>query len=109
MPSFDGEHLGIPVVVALLVGVAAGSEVDLVAYLAAKYYGLAAYGKIYGVLFGVFALGAGSAPALAGFMFDASGNYQRALTVLALAFAGSAALLGSLGRGPGLGAAQYSN
>jgi MFS family permease len=109
MLSFDGQHLGIPLAVAVLVGIAVGSEVDLVAYLAAKYFGLAAYGKIYGVLFGVFALGAGSAPALAGFMFDASGNYQRALTVLALAFVGSAALLGSLGREPGLGAAQYSN
>jgi len=102
MLGFDGEHLRVPVVAAILVGIAAGGEVDLVAYLAAKFFGLHAYGKVYGVLYACFAIGAGTSPVIAGLIFDASGNYQRALPLLALAFAGSALLLGSLGRTPGL-------
>jgi predicted MFS family arabinose efflux permease len=97
MLNFDGVHLEIPVAAAILVGLAAGGEIDLIAFLAAKYFGLSAYGRIAGVLYACFALGAGSAPVLAGVLFDRYGNYQRALEVVAVAFAASAVLLGSLG------------
>ena len=105
MLGFDGRSLAIPVTVAVLVGLAGGTEVDLVAYLAAKYFGLRAYGKIYGVFFACFSIGAGTAPALAGVMFDRSGHYQDALLLFAITFSLAAILLGSLGRDPGLDAA----
>jgi len=104
MLQFDGRHLLVPVITVILVGLAAGGEVDLVAYLAAKFFGLSSYGKVYGVLYACFAIGAGISPVLAGYLFDESGNYRRALPLLAVAFAGSALLLGSLGRQPGLDA-----
>jgi predicted MFS family arabinose efflux permease len=102
MLTFDGRSLAIPVTVAVLVGLAGGTEVDLVAYLAAKYFGLASYGKIYGVFFACFSIGAGTAPALAGVMFDRSGHYQGALSLFVVTFTLAAILLGSLGRDPGL-------
>lgn len=104
MLTFDGSSLAVPVMVAVLVGLAGGTEVDLVAYLAARYFGLASYGKIYGLLFACFSLGAGTAPALAGVMFDRSGHYDGALMLFAVTFTASAVLLGSLGRDPGLDA-----
>jgi len=42
---------------ALLVGFLLGAEFDVLAFLIKRYYGNAAYGRVYGVVFGVFYLG----------------------------------------------------
>lgn len=42
---------------AILVGFLLGAEFDVLAFLIKRYYGNAAYGRIYGVIFGVFYLG----------------------------------------------------
>ena len=42
---------------ALLVGFLLGAEFDVLAFLIKRYYGNAAYGRVYGVIFGVFYLG----------------------------------------------------
>lgn len=42
---------------ALLVGLMLGAEFDVLAFLIKRYYGNAAYGRVYGVVFGVFYLG----------------------------------------------------
>jgi MFS family permease len=42
---------------ALLVGFLLGAEFDVLAFLIKRYYGNAAYGRLYGVIFGVFYLG----------------------------------------------------
>ena len=39
---------------AVLVGLGMGAEVDLIAYLQSRYFGLRAFGQIYGYLFAVF-------------------------------------------------------
>jgi MFS family permease len=44
---------------ALLIGFLLGAEFDVLAFLIKRYYGNAAYGRIYGVIFGVFYLGSG--------------------------------------------------
>jgi MFS family permease len=44
---------------ALLVGFLLGAEFDVLAFLIKRYYGNVAYGRIYGVIFGVFYLGSG--------------------------------------------------
>jgi MFS family permease len=44
---------------ALLLGFLLGAEFDVLAFLIKRYYGNAAYGRIYGVIFGVFYLGSG--------------------------------------------------
>jgi MFS family permease len=44
---------------ALLIGFLLGAEFDVLAYLIKRYYGNLAYGRIYGVIFGLFYLGSG--------------------------------------------------
>ncbi len=61
------------------IGLAAGSEVDLVPYLAARYFGLRSYGRIYGWLFVAFYVGVGVGPLYLGYCFDRDGNYLFAL------------------------------
>jgi MFS family permease len=48
---------GLGYVSAILVGLMLGAEFDVLAFLIKRYYGNAAYGRIYGVIFGVFYLG----------------------------------------------------
>ena len=75
-----------------LVGLAAGAEVDLVAYLCSRQFGTKAYGTIYGWQYSVFVMGYGFSPFLVGLARDYFGNYDVAL----LASAGSVALAGIL-------------
>ncbi|HJR70598.1 MAG TPA: MFS transporter [Gammaproteobacteria bacterium] len=42
---------------AILIGFLLGAEFDVLAFLIKRYYGNAAYGRVYGVIFGVFYLG----------------------------------------------------
>jgi hypothetical protein len=42
---------------ALLIGFLLGAEFDVLAFLIKRYYGNVAYGRVYGVIFGVFYLG----------------------------------------------------
>jgi MFS family permease len=70
---------------AVLVGLAMGAEIDLISYLVARYFGLAAYGKIYGWLYAVFMIGTSIGPLTAGAAFDRFGNYQAGVAVLGAA------------------------
>lgn len=78
-----------PLAVAL-VGLAAGAEVDLIAYLCARQFGTRAYGSIYGWQYSVFVMGYGFSPFFVGLARDHFGNYDLAL----LASAGAVALAG---------------
>jgi len=88
---------------AFLLGFAAGAESDLIAYLASRYFGLAHYGKIFGMLYMPFALAAAFSPAVYGRVRDVTGNYDQMLFVAAALFIGGALLLLTLGRYPDLG------
>jgi MFS family permease len=79
-------------VAAILLGMAAGAEIDLLAYLTALHFGQRQYGAIYGWQYSVFALGYGLSPFALGLMRDANGDYAFALTVSA-SLVGVAALL----------------
>jgi predicted MFS family arabinose efflux permease len=80
-----------------LIGLAAGVEYDLMAFLVARYFGKRSYGTIYGALFGCFALGAGIGPVIFGFDFDKSHSYGDALMASAIMLVVCAALLLTLG------------
>jgi MFS family permease len=87
---FDGLAMG--ALAAILLGMAAGAEIDLLAYLTALHFGQRQYGAIYGWQYSVFALGYGLSPFALGKMRDASGDYGAALMVSGL-LVGLAALL----------------
>jgi MFS family permease len=85
---------------AILLGIAAGAEVDLLAFLVGRYFGLRSYGAIYGVILSAFAFGGGLGPVVTGFAFDMAGNYDFALMWGAGIFCLGALLIGSLGPYP---------
>jgi MFS family permease len=77
---------------AVLVGLGMGAEVDLIAYLQSRYFGLRAFGQIYGYLFAVFTIGTGLGPFVMGAAYAATGSYRPAL----MAFVGVLACAGWL-------------
>jgi MFS family permease len=66
---------GLLVAGAALCGVGIGAEVDMMAFFVSRYCGLKAYGKLYGTMFGIFALGVAIGPTLAGLTFDFARSY----------------------------------
>jgi MFS family permease len=85
---------------AMLIGLAAGAETDLVAYLTARYFGLAHYGRLYGLQYSVFGFASGISPFMFGKVFDVTGSYQPILYVAAALFVLGAVALLTLGRYP---------
>lgn len=83
-----------------LIGIASGAEVDMAAFAASRYFGLRAFGAVYGVIAGCVAFAYGAAPVLAGAVVDRAGSYRPALLTLAAAVALAALLIGTLGDPP---------
>ena len=83
-----------------LVGFAAGAESDVIAFLAARYFGVAHYGRIYGLLYMPFGIGSAVSPILYGRVRDVTGSYDLALMTAMGAFVVGAAILLTLGRYP---------
>jgi MFS family permease len=81
----------------ILLGLAAGAEIDLLAYLTSKYFGQKHYGAVYGWLYSVFALGYGLSPFLVGLSRDRWATYDVALLVSAALVLLSALLATQLG------------
>ena len=69
-----------------ILGMAAGVEYDLMAYLVSRYFGMLHYAAIYGALYGFFALGAGIGPAVFGWSYDNLGSYDSILLVSSALF-----------------------
>lgn len=90
-------YLPLMFIAAVLIGLSLGAEVDLLAYLCGKYFGLRSFAEIYGLLFiGVMA-GSAFGPYAFGYGFESTGSYSGVLVVSVLlnAFAlGVAAMLG---------------
>lgn len=63
----------------MLTGLSLGAEVDLIAYMTSRYFGMKSYGFVYGIAYSIYAIGVSSGPALAGMSFDATRNYNAVL------------------------------
>lgn len=85
---------------AFLLGFAAGAESDLIAYLASRYFGMAHYGKIYGMLYMPFGIFSAISPMLYGRIRDTTGSYDQMLMAATILFVSGALLLLTLGRYP---------
>ena len=81
---------------ALLIGFLLGAEFDVLAFLIKRYYGNVAYGRIYGVIFGVFYLGSGLGIAGIAWFRQEFGNYNNGLFVAAGILVASALLMVAL-------------
>jgi predicted MFS family arabinose efflux permease len=81
----------------ILVGLGLGAEVDLIAFLISRYFGMRAFGQIYGYLFAVFMLGSGLGPFVMGIAFTKTGSYAAALIAMAVGLLVAAVLILRLG------------
>lgn len=88
------------VVAALLIGFAAGAELDLMAFFAARYFGLAHYAKIYSILYALLAVGSGTAPMLFARVFDETASYEVSFLIATGLFLFGAVIVLALGRYP---------
>jgi MFS family permease len=68
-------------VAAIMIGVAMGTEGDVIMYLTNRYFGLRAFGTLSGFCWTAILAGIASSPILYAIDFDTSGNYSRILTI----------------------------
>jgi MFS family permease len=81
-------------VAAMLVGLAVGAEVDVIAYVTSRYFGPLSFSRIYGTFYGSYSLSGGIGPLLTAESVDRTGDYQFALGMnAALLVAGCLLLL----------------
>ncbi|MGF7150403.1 MFS family permease [Sphingomonas zeicaulis] len=92
--------LSLVITAGFLLGVAAGTEADVIAFLTAKYFGMAHFGRIYGMLYMPFGVGAAISPIIYGTVRDRTGNYDPMLMAAMVLFSAGGALLLTLGRYP---------
>jgi MFS family permease len=82
---------------AFLVGLGVGAEVDIIAYLISRYFGLRSFGQIYSFAFGAFLLAGALGPLLMGAGFDWTGSYRAPLAVFFIASLVATSLMTRLG------------
>ncbi|MDG2117049.1 MAG: MFS transporter [Porticoccaceae bacterium] len=87
-------------VVAVMIGLAAGAELDLLAYLTGKYFGPAHYPAVFGVIIAFFTVGAGMAPPIFGMAAQVFQGYETVLLISVGLLLLSILLFLSLGRYP---------
>ncbi|MSO98674.1 MAG: MFS transporter [Rhodospirillaceae bacterium] len=85
---------------AMLIGIAAGAEFDIMAFLVSQYFGQRRYGVIYACAYTVFKISAGVGAPLFGFAFDRTGSYGTILMLAIGSLVAGSALLLVLGRYP---------
>jgi MFS transporter, OFA family, oxalate/formate antiporter len=87
-------------IAAFFLGFAAGAESDLIAFLAARYFGMAHFGRIYGMLYMPFGLMSAISPVIYGTVRVQTGSYDGMLMAAAIMFVVGGAMLLLLGRYP---------
>lgn len=84
----------------ILVGLGAGAEMDIAAFLMARYFGMRDYARVYSLHMGIISLGATLAPFGFAILFARTGSYNAMLVYCTVAFAVGSAMLLTLGRYP---------
>jgi len=98
--SQPGAGLPTGIACGVTIGLVAGAEFDIVAYLVGRYFGRRHFSELYSIQYAVFGLGAGFAPAIYGLLRDHTGSYHGAIITSAALFVCSLAALFTLGRYP---------
>ena len=90
----------IAAVAVLLVGLGLGAEIDVVAYMVARYFGVRSFSALYGMAVFFIAFAGALGASMLGVSFDAFGNYDLALVAIAGCFVAAGCLYLLLGRYP---------
>lgn len=96
MLLFDGSNPLSHTVAAALFGLTLGAEVDVIAYLASRYFGLRNFGGLFGALVAALSLGTAFGPLAAGLIYDTSGGYSGFLVLTMVLMGISSMALASL-------------
>ena len=100
---------GLAFLAAILVGLSLGAEVDMVAYLAGRYFGLKTFGTTFGLLFGSVLIGITIGPVAFGYTYESMGSYVGVLWVGAGFNVLAILLMAILGPFPDWGTATREN
>jgi MFS family permease len=84
----------------MLVGIGAGAEFDLAAFLVSRYFGMRDYGRLFGIHLGLITLASTLAPWLFGQLYRSTGSYQATLMVCGPLFLAARLAMLALGRYP---------
>jgi MFS family permease len=88
---------GVALVGAFLVGLGLGAELDIIAYLVSRYFGLRSFGEIYGSAISAFLVAGALGPLVMGAGFDLTGSYRTPLAALFTSTLIATALMTRLG------------
>lgn len=98
--AYGDASIGLYIAATLLVGVGAGAEFDIAAFLIARYFGMRDYGRLFGVHLGMITAGAALSPLLFALLYKTTGGYSAMLTVSGICFVVGPLLLLTLGGYP---------
>lgn len=84
----------------ILAGFAFGAEIDAIAFLAARYFGMRSFGLLFSIILGLTTFGNGFGPFLFNLVYDRTGSYQPAAFASVGLCLFSALMFASLGRPP---------
>jgi len=96
--ALEGPKLAVFFIICL--GLSAGSEGDMLAYLTGRYFGLRSFAEIFSWLWSAMLIGVAVGPPVVGAMVDATKSYQTALWIGAALCVLVAMLFATLGRFP---------
>jgi MFS family permease len=68
-----------PVVGIISLGLASGTEIDMIGFLTSRYFGMKRFGQLYGYLFASFVVGSAIGPYMMGLAFERLHSYEPAL------------------------------
>lgn len=87
----------IPLLGTVCLGLGIGSEIDIMAFLVGRYFGVRTFGEIYGWIMGVFVFASGLGPTIMGVCYDRTHSYNLALEGFAVSLALASLLISRLG------------
>jgi len=97
---YDGANPTSQSIAAAIFGLTVGAEIDVIAYLATRQFGLKNFGGLFGGIVTSLALGVAFGPLAAGATFDSTGSYDQFLILTMVLMAASSIALASLRRAP---------
>lgn len=95
----DGADPVSQMISSVFLGFTLGAEIDVIAYLAARHFGLKNYGVLFGSMTAALAVGTALGPLAAGAAFDIYDTYSQFLLLTAALMAISSVAVGTLGPG----------
>ena len=69
------------VTASVLIGFSLGAEADLISFLVSRYFGLRAFGTIYGLLLSAMMLGIAVSPLMFALSYESTGSYSSILAI----------------------------